>query len=167
MATRRRFVPRMQRKREFGWTASNPVPFNVGTSAVSAVLLGAGDWTRGSGTSQNVTLYGIRGHIAMQCLGNVGSPPQLFAYIGVGDVGETVEDPDTITTYIEEDILWTYVALSRTGAISAQQDCIVAELNLKSRRKLTQDSAIFAVFQAGAADEWRVSVLARTCIRFS
>jgi len=159
----RGFVPRAvsRVKRQFGWTASDPAVQSVGTSAVTKVLMGSADWERGSAVSQSATLYGIRGFVSLnpQVLN-----AQYTAYIAMYDEGETIDDPTNIGTYYGEDILWTYV---HQAPVTSLNQSHTVEVNVKVKRRITMDSALYYVAQASAATSYRHMVLLRSALRFS
>ena len=143
----RRFTRRypMRPKAQYGWTAADPGLQSVGTTTVARVLVGIADWERGGGVTQNATMVGIRGFIsyAPQVL-----QAQVWTYIGIYDEGETIDDPDNIVTLYTENILWTY---TYQGPVTTLTGTHTQEINVKVKRKITQDSAVYIVSRASAA----------------
>jgi len=152
--------PPARPKRQFGWTASDPTHADIGTGTTAAVIMGASDWERGAGVSQSATLYGIRGFLSLN--GLVASA-RYWAYIGMYDEGETIDAPSSVATFYSEDILWTYAWQVPAVTLTS----VTVEINVKVKRKITMDSALYLVSTASAATAVRQVILARSVLRFS
>ena len=150
-------------KPEYGWTACDPTGFSVNAATTAVVILAGSDWARGSGVSQSATLQRIRGGFSWQ-----GTASAITrAYIARYDEGETVDSAALITTYFNEDILWTWTRSSAANADATPQPSEYVPIDIKVRRKLTLDSTIQLVFTGSAATAAFVVPVIRALVRFS
>jgi len=166
---RRRFLGRgrsrgnVARKR-YGWTAIDPTTYTQGASTLAAPIVTHTDWQRGGGAVfERATLVRIRGVIAVAI--NSAGAERLWLNIAMYDEGETVDDPNDITTLVEEDILWTFVCDLRGGDNQPGPSSMSIPVDVGVKRKLTSDSNVQLVSIA-SGNEFRVTPLLRGCIQF-
>ena len=150
-------------KPEYGWTACDPGTLTVSNSTQLAVLLAGSDWVRGGGLKQSCVLQRIRGQMSYQPSNVTGT---CRAYIGVYDEGETVDSASLIATLFNEDILWTW-STSHTGTIDGNLNVRQIDIDIKSKRKLTNDSTIVFVYTGTAASMGFFVPMIRTLVRLS
>jgi len=166
---RRRFLGRGRgggnvARKKYGWTAIDPTTYNQGASTLAAPIVTHSDWQRGGGAVwERATLVRIRGVIAVAI--NSAGAERCWFNIACYDEGETVDDPNDITTLVEEDILWTYVVDLRGGDNQPGPSSMSIPVDVSVKRKLTSDTNVQLVSRA-SGNEFRVTPIVRGCIQF-
>jgi len=166
---RRRFLGRGRgggnvARKKYGWTAIDPTPYTQGATTLAAPICTHSDWQRGAGgVFERATLVRIRGCIAVAI--NSAGAERCWFNIAMYDEGEDVDDPNDITTLVEEDILWTYVVDLRGGDNQPGPSSVTVPVDVSVKRKLTSDSNVQLVSIA-SGNEFRVTGLLRGCIQF-
>ncbi len=140
MAARRRFHAR-GKKNPMLWVPALQAPIQVVPGTPLHVNLVSGtNWERQSTSVGRATCLRIRGGLSVTS--DEALTGSFVANIRVVRVGEGLFDPTTLAAYQTEQIMW-----SSNGTFSASQIATLNyEIDVKARRRLTNDSIVILSF---------------------
>ena len=166
MAARRRQTRSASRPRgpkNQVWTAvasfDNVVPI-AGTIAFN--LVEDGDWTVRTG-AEKATILSVRGTLAVRPNGLLGVAGDMPAYIHLIDESATSPSAGTPSTYTEQDILWTGLALLPDDSDATWTHEFI--LDVKAMRKIRKGQQLRLVMTNLTLEILHATCLARTLVR--
>ncbi len=147
MANKRGRVHRSSRARGMNvWTTVLFSDVTVGTGAIFQTdIVADSDWVPAAGTAR-ATLKRVRGWYT--CIVKDASLAKsqfvAFSYIGLFDEDESAPAASTVSTYSDEDVLWTGLWRSpgQAGTAIEAPPGITFEINIKAQRKMRADDSI-------------------------
>ncbi len=146
------------------WTAVRTAGANLTASAVEVPIVANTDWERSALGLEKATLVSVKGFIVINSL--LLTTATWDAYIAVYDEDEVAQDPDTVATYVHEQILWTGGGSQVLGIHeSARREYF--EINLRTSRRITNGMKCVLVTQASTADVFQTHVILRGLVRLS
>ena len=153
-------------KAKYLWTTVLVNNVACDETAQSSVILAPSDWERSTASFERATLVGIRGwYVFSQSL---QTPTAIFAYIGLYDEDEVSSLADVAATYDSEDILFTFGASLGGLAGSLSSAGNLAQMDVKTNRKITSASEVRIVRTLGAGNaSFTFTCLLRVCVRYA
>ncbi len=148
------------------WTTVLAVDTEITTGAsTSCSIVQDSDWVPAGGTSK-ATLKRIRGWLSCITKDVTGSFAQsiVMCYIGLFDEDDTPPPPQSVSTYVDEDILWTgggVLAFTDTGTVGRSVDF---DLDSKAQRRMRNGQTLSLVVQNVSAASLQVSLVARALL---
>ena len=126
--------------RNYIWTAARiEIDVNTGATPLRATLVQSTDWTQAVGF-RRATLLGIRGWLSWRALtASASGDARAIIMKDATEAAVTAQDPNVITTYVDEDILWTGGYSGPPGSTSYGFNEVI---NVKAKRKITVDDTI-------------------------
>ena len=156
--------------RKYIWTAALiEIDTNTGSSPLQAVIANSTDWSAAGGNVP-ATLIAIRGWLCVRPLTYQAQNNVSEALIVKTDVDDDVGDldPELVTTYVNESILWTggYSYKNEAATVSTVQPTYF-DINVKAKRKMTAaDNVRFVVSQSQGAAATKWNGVLRTLFSF-
>jgi len=129
-----RAFARNRRNKHFVWSAL----FVSGATPFENNIVPASDWPATVGLDE-ATLLRIRG--SFSCYADT-TAPDIAAYIAVFDKDVTAPSPLAVTTYVEEDVLWTWTGSIWAVATGAGEASVRCEIDVKAKRRLDVEGTV-------------------------
>ena len=144
-------------KKNYVWTAIR-LGSSLGTTPTKFELINDADWVSGAG-QPSATIIAVRGWFSIVGTGVVDSNSMQFIGIQDDDIA-TQPDPNTVATYVTEDIMWTGGTGKGVAAIEGQP-IAHTELNIKVKRKIKAGTRLVLVAQCNVVDDMRIIGIVR------
>ena len=148
------------------WTAVHVTNTAQSSTSIEAGIVLASDWTNVGGF-ERATLLTIRGYISVSPNVVDVSTGSFMALIYIADKGATAVDPQVVTAYTEDDILWTWGAQSGgQGAAAIEARPTMTEvINVKSMRRISGQQEVRVAVNASVGLDWRWTGMFRALLR--
>ena len=149
---RSRGIRRASRKaKQWVWTAARiDLDLNTAATPLGVDLAAGADWRSTTTGYETATLTSIRGWLMASPLDGTATQHISFALITKksNETAFSAADPNDVTTYVNEDILWTagYSAPNQSEATG-----IYYSIDVKTKRKLSVNDDIRLIFSEAAA----------------
>ena len=148
----------VKRRGDYVWTA-----LHLGSTVLSSVhdgepIVQASDWVTANNT-EKATLMSIRGWIALgHTSGNVARATLAIIKHDADQVPTHAGlDPALVTTYVDEDILWTGGSQGVSSSLTVQYH----DINVKAKRKLDGDVDISIIHTCSPTDTFVMTLVLR------
>jgi len=125
----------MRRNKHWVWTAvlMDDTAMTANTDLDLIIVTGA-DWSALTAGNDEATFTRARGWFQVRAGTQV--PVLLHAYVALYDKDETSKNAKAVTTYVEEDILWTGGGLTESTSAIGQNYVERIELDIPVKRKM-------------------------------
>ena len=158
--TRKTGIRRGQRPagRNMIWLTVVGLNTAITDSTLSADLVADGDWSVSSG-KQSATVIAVRGWISVMSP-KTAVEVSMAGYIGIQDENATSGSPQSVATYLNEDVMWTHGTHFGSAAITQMN----WDIDVKAKRRLHTGTELRYNFIADVTAELEVSFVLRTLL---
>jgi len=161
MANRNRSRAIGRPKKNLVWAALR-IELAMTTTVSAQRLVQDSDWVA-IGGQPSCTIIAVRGWLAFRAAGV--NTAQAKWYIGTADEDITsIPSPDAISTYVDEDIMFTDGLDKAAGAVDGQGMLHHSVINVKAKRRIKSGKELQLVMRASVNTEIAVSGVIRTLL---